>query len=465
MRETSLETSQSLTSEQKCAALEAVLHSQTFARSDQLKSFLKYVCEMEMAGRGHELSEYLIGIEALGRPASYSPGDDSAVRTRAFALRKKLQEFYEHEQPDAALRIELLKGSYCPHFVESQPHQKANGNGMSAEQLAPQFIPSPTAHEELVPAEVTGRRELQRSWLLPFSAGVILTALLAGMLYWWLGAKPASNAVSHNPTPILVEAWGPLLAPGADVLLCVANPTSFSVHPSALSPATTTTPFNYPGALPMPQQLYELYNTRSPTPANPTLTITRNGTYWGDVLGALTAFRILNAAGVSPQIFPEITITMPMLRRRNVILFGAPDYSSTVARFQENCPLRVNYLDAIVGPAAGQAPAARYALKLGQQQRLTQVFGLITVLPGESSANQQTRILIFSGVNSAGAQAAAEFFSSPAHLLELKKELKKAGHDTFPPAYQVVVRAETDDSIMLNFRYETYRVIPPSASH
>ena len=57
MRETSLQPSQSLTSEQKCAALEAVLHSQTFARADQLKSFLKYVCEMEMAGRGHELTE------------------------------------------------------------------------------------------------------------------------------------------------------------------------------------------------------------------------------------------------------------------------------------------------------------------------------------------------------------------------------------------------------------------------
>src|SRR5215813_1214640 len=126
MGETSLETTQSPTSEQKRAALEAVLHSQTFARADQLKCFLKYVCEMEMAGHGHELTEYLIGTEALGRPASYSPGDDSAVRTRAFALRKKLQEFYEHEQPDAALRIELLKGSYCPHFVESQSHQKTN---------------------------------------------------------------------------------------------------------------------------------------------------------------------------------------------------------------------------------------------------------------------------------------------------------------------------------------------------
>jgi hypothetical protein len=443
MREMSLETSRSPTNEQKHAALEAVLHSQTFARADQLKCFLKYVCEMEMAGHGHELTEYLIGTEALGRPASYSPGDDSAVRTRAFALRKKLQELYEHEQPDAALRIELLKGSYCPHFVENQP-------------LAPQLLSSPAAQEE----EWKGWK---RSQLLAFSAGVVVTALLAGMLYWGMRAKAVSNNVSHSPAPIMTEAWGPLLASNADVLLCVANPPAFSVLPGPFSSPPPEAPLT--GERPLPRQLYDLYATRYPATANLSLTVTTNATYWGDVLGALTASKTLNAAGVSPQMFPEMVTTMPTLRRRNVILLGAPAYSPAVARLLEKSPLQVNYLDAIVGPATEQSPAARYALKRDQRQRLTQVFGLITVLPGESSANQQTRILIFSGVNSAGAQAAAEFFSSPEHLLELKKELNKAGHDTFPPAYQVVVRADTDDSILLKFYYETFRIIPPSASH
>ena len=465
MSGTALGTDQSLTSEQKRAALEAVLHSQTFARTDQLKCFLKYVCEMEMAGRGHQLTEYLIGTEALGRPASYSPGDDSAVRTRAFALRKKLQEFYEHEQPAAALRIELLKGSYCPHFVENQADQKANGDGTPVELLAPQPVASPTAHEELLPTETVGQRGWQRSWWLAFGVGVVVTALIAGMLYWGTRARSAPNDISHSPVPIMTEAWGPLLAPNADVLLCVANPPSFSVRRGSSSPAPFPTPLTDPDERPMPPQLYELYARRYPAITNLNLAITTNATYWGDVLGALTAFKTMNAAGVSPQMFPEMVTAMPTLRHRNVILLGAPGYSPAVARFLEKCPLHVNYLDAIVGPATEQSPAARYALKRDQQQHLTQVFGLITVLPGESSANQQTRILIFSGVNSAGAQAAAEFFSSPEHLLELKNELKKAGHDTFPPAYQVVVSAETDDSILLSFRYETYRIIPPSASH
>lgn len=468
MSDMSLQTCEALTPEQKAAALEVVLHSQTFARADQLKSFLKYVCEMEMAGRGHEVTEYLVGIEALGRPASFSPGDDSAVRTRAFALRKKLQEFYEQEQPNAAVRIELLKGSYRPHFVGSPPHQKVNGNQTANKQPTAQLILSPDTRGEVSQPEIIDGQQWKRSWLLPFSAGVLLTVLLAGGLYWWLKPKPFSNAGSYPLAPILAEAWGPLLAPKADVLLCVANPTDFSVHPGHISTATPTDPFNYPGALPIApplyQQLYQQYNTRYSIPANLVLTITRNATYWGDVLGALTAFKILHAAGVSPQIFPEIVLTMPMLRQRNVIIFGSPDYSPAVARYQEKCPLRVNFLDAIVGPATNQAPPVRYALSLGQQQRLKQVFGLITVLPGEGSANQQPRILIFSGVNSAGTQAATEFFSSPKYLLDLKNELKKAGHDTFPPAYQVVVRAETDDSILLNFRYETYRIIPTVAT-
>jgi hypothetical protein len=470
MHETAFEPSPPGNKEQKRAALEAVLHSHTFARADQLKSFLKYVCEMELAGRGHELTEYLIGIEALGRPANYSPGDDSAVRNRAFALRKKLQEFYEHEQPDTDLRIELTKGSYCPHFVEASPHQKANENGKLTTSASTQLMPLPTTHVELLPA-APHQTYWKKSWLFAFGAGVVLTALIAGVIYFLAAAKHSSNTALPNFAPILAEAWGPLLTHNAEVLMCVANPPSFSVHSSArqmASPAITSpTPFNDPGARPMPLPLYDLYKTRYTTSADDSfsLTITTNATYWGDSLGAMTALKVLHAAGVSPQMFPEKVVTIPTLRRRNVILFGAPEYSPAVAHFLEKCPLRINYLDAIFSPETGQTPTARYSIKRDQQNRLALVFGLITVLPSESAVNQQNRTLIFSGVNSAGTQAAAEFFTSPEHLLELKKQLKKDGHETFPPAYQIVVRAETDDSILLNFRYETYRIIPNPTSH
>ena len=91
---------------------------------------------------------------------------------------------------------------------------------------------------------------------------------------------------------------------------------------------------------------------------------------------------------------------------------------------------------------------------------MTHVYGLITVLPNESSVEHPRRTVIFSGVNSAGAQAAAEFFSSPENLTELRRRLNGEGHNHFPTAYQVVVGAETDDNILLNFKYETHRLLP-----
>jgi hypothetical protein len=92
-----------------------------------------------------------------------------------------------------------------------------------------------------------------------------------------------------------------------------------------------------------------------------------------------------------------------------------------------------------------------------------QTYGLITVLPSNSTTNHQHRTIIFSGINSAGTQAAAEFFTSPDNLLLLKRQLEKDGHRTFPPAYQVVVSSEIVDNILVNFKYETYRVIPALA--
>jgi hypothetical protein len=101
----------------KRAALEEVLHSVTFLRASQVRNFLRYICEMEFAGRASTLHEYLIGVEALGRPTAYSTDDDSSVRRRAYALRQKLEEVYAKELTDAPVRIAVPKGSYVPRFI------------------------------------------------------------------------------------------------------------------------------------------------------------------------------------------------------------------------------------------------------------------------------------------------------------------------------------------------------------
>lgn len=438
------------TIEQKQAALEAVLHSQTFARADQLKSFLKFVCEMELAGRGPELTEYLIGVEALGRPPSYSPGDDSAVRNRAFALRKKLQEYYEHEQPGFPLRIELTKGSYCPHFVASPSLSTALeiSDGALAPLTGKEIVPE-------LPAVAVPRQRRYPAFL----AGVVVTAICASLMYFVTRPQPTVGRAALSLAPIVAEAWGPLLAPNADVLLCVANPPSLSIH-------TQLEPFsNDPNVYRATPEL-EHWVKKKFRPdqlwlagSGVLFSTTTNGTYWGDSLGAMATLKTLTSAGLSAHILPEIVTTVPTLRRRNVLLFGAPEYSPAIAHFLEKCPLTVSYLSAVMSRKSATGETLHYAIKRDAQFRATEVYGLITVLPSESSTSEQQRTVIFSGVNSAGAQAAAEFFASPDHLLELQKRFKQEGYNQFPPAYQVVVKAEPDNNLLLSFKYETHRLI------
>jgi hypothetical protein len=107
--------------EEKRSALEEVLQSTTFLRADQLRKFLRYICEMEISGRAGELCESLIGVEALGQPANYSTTENGFVRRRALDLREKLRETYATELASAKVRIELPKGRYVPRFELVEP--------------------------------------------------------------------------------------------------------------------------------------------------------------------------------------------------------------------------------------------------------------------------------------------------------------------------------------------------------
>src|SRR5215831_15766274 len=106
----------SVPDDEKRLALARVLDSRTFSRSDQLRAFLRYVCEAELEGRANQLNEYALGVSVLGRREGYSPAEDSSVRSRAYELRNKLKSYYQEEAPDDPIQIEIEKGAYVPRF-------------------------------------------------------------------------------------------------------------------------------------------------------------------------------------------------------------------------------------------------------------------------------------------------------------------------------------------------------------
>ncbi len=425
--------------------LEAVLESNTFARADQLRRFLRYICEKEIAHQAQEISEYSIATEALGRSSQYLPGGDSSVRSRAHALRQKLQEYYEAENKIALIRIELRKGSYVPLFVDwSETLRRAEATQIH-EAGAPVSVPAQ-------PAARPSRQLIAGAFL----AGVLLTALVTWTwfsLQTWTPTLPA----------ILREAWGPALDRHAEVLVCIASPPALLLKSFRGGKLPDT-----PRLIPTPKEISDWYAGLHEMDGGGDLYMqtTMNTMLSGDALAAARAVRFLSGFGVSAQVLPEWGMRPLVLRGRNVLLIGSPNYSPYAGRILRSTPFTVRYDPAsreeVISDRASSSPAV-YRPKRDDFGELTQVYGLLTVLPSQSPGERREQTVIFSGITSAGPQAAMEFFSSPVSLQDLKQRLAREGYSRLPAAYQVVLRCGVDRALALTWNYETHRVIaqPP----
>jgi TolB-like protein/Tfp pilus assembly protein PilF len=155
--------------------LERALTSSSFARSERLSRFLRFVVERHLAGHDSDLKESVIGMEVFGNP-DYDPKQDSTVRTEAGRLRARLAEYYLGEGSGDPVIIELPKGGYVPLIRRL----------------------------EKAPAETKARP--RRLWLLASLVGCALA--LAAMGWWWwaqhktapitIAVVPLEN-LSHDP--------------------------------------------------------------------------------------------------------------------------------------------------------------------------------------------------------------------------------------------------------------------------
>jgi hypothetical protein len=107
-------------------ALERVLASGEFARSERVSRLLRFLVERHLAGRESELKETLIAVELFGRKPDYDPKLDSTVRTEAVRLRARLVKYYTGEGSTDPVVIELPKGGYTLRFRLREEHAPAD---------------------------------------------------------------------------------------------------------------------------------------------------------------------------------------------------------------------------------------------------------------------------------------------------------------------------------------------------
>src|SRR5262249_58598330 len=136
------------------AQVERILASAAFADAERASSFLRFVVERKLEGRGGEIKEFVIAVEVLGRTASFDSKIDPIVRVEAGRLRDRLRAYYEQEGESDLVLISLPKGGDVPGFSGRRPADRSIPPGMPLpipppENTSLQSLPNPSDRRPL----------------------------------------------------------------------------------------------------------------------------------------------------------------------------------------------------------------------------------------------------------------------------------------------------------------------------
>ncbi len=181
--------------------LNRLLENTHFSHSKRFPSFLRFIVQEEMEGRGDQLKERTLGVEVFGRDATYDTNADPIVRVTAAEIRKRIAQYYQEAREDE-LRISLPAGSYVPHF--EWPSVQGQGKLPTASQTVSVATPSTKGDfgESNPSARATRRR---RDGFYVAAA----TAILALVIYLLV------------PQPTTLDRfWAPMFSSGEPVVVC-----------------------------------------------------------------------------------------------------------------------------------------------------------------------------------------------------------------------------------------------------
>jgi hypothetical protein len=406
------------------AELDAILASPAFRRSDRQSKFLRFVCEITLAGEGAKLNEILIAHQVFGRGVEYSPGEDSVVRRQAHSLRQKLHDYYNREGRNDSVHIELPVGRYVPAFTYVAP--------------VPSREPAPVAE----PGEP--KRRIAK-WVI---AGSICALALVLFGVGWLagrssGSRPAIGAET-------AELWGAWLSDPAGAVICFSNPATAVVKqfPMQLAPDAL------PKRVPMnPQQAEEFREALELPPGgyiylSPTIAQAK----MGEAVGAVPLVNLFARAGVPVSATQSRFISWEDFRNQNLILLGHDEANRWLDPILRNLPLRLAVTDAnrprrIVNTQPRRGESAEYYIRYPvPRDAPSEDYALVSMITG---LDGRRKLLLLNGLNTEGTEIALEYLTNPATIRELLNALHQAatGRHGGEWRFQAVLHAEVRDKV------------------
>ena len=197
--------------------VDRILASDTMHASEVLRRLLRFLADKTFSGEADDLKEYSVGLDALGKPATYDPRQDAGVRIQASRLRQKLDEYYRREGRNDPLVVELRKGRFK---IAWHPN---SGDIVPVAGVQP--LPATAAPRGPVDTTIELRNlKRWRSLAMGFAA---VSMLLAFAAIWTLSRQSrtlAAKPESAASTPDMDALWSPFLSSAHHLIIAFANP-------------------------------------------------------------------------------------------------------------------------------------------------------------------------------------------------------------------------------------------------
>ena len=392
--------------------IERILATAPFQKSGRLRELLPYMAERALHGHGHELTEHNIGIAVFGKPADYSPVEDSSVRVHARQLRLKLHEYFDGEGRGETIIVEIPKGSYNPVF-------------RGAAQSPVESVPASAAPEMI--SLTPGTRNART--ILPWAVAVLL-AIACLTLAIRLISAPSGPAPAPWPLSEVFDGSNPTRIVIADVnygMLRIINQQEGSLEeylrPDMRQRLT-------PAHMDDREARIMAYISNS------------NLTSYADVVVATTLSDMVPHKPGLISVRSARDLRLRDLENGNYVFVGSPSSNPWVFLYQNRLNFRES--EGVVGesmkyfinenPRPGEQKTYQGLEFTGSAG---EDYATISLLPTTSGRGS---VLILQGLQQEGTEAAGLFLADDDSRTALKKALHIQGNPTKPIYCEVLIR-------------------------
>jgi hypothetical protein len=417
------------------AQVERILQSKVFRTSEVLRHLFGYLAEKSLDGTADSLKEYTIGLDALGKPATFDPRQESVVRMHTARLRQKLAEYYRTEGVDDPIVVEMPKGGFRVTF-----------------ELRRQMPISPVQVPIGIPEPARGWR--RREIIL---GGALLISIACAIFFMTrLRSVEQSDGSANmaNWTPALRELWEPLLSSSRRLVVCVATPLFVKLPGFGVVREPSVNDWE---EVPASKRLSSIEGALQAGMSEPSYSYTEAGT----ATGAFLLGQFLAPRKQAVVITRANVLSWPEIAEDNVIFLGPAtgihqtDDLPTGAQLVLD-PTGVRNLSPRPGEAAFmQDHPAEGGAEGGES------YALISRVP---AMNGPGAILMLSGNQISSVMGGVQAFTNPA-LAQMLVSRLKTGSGGIPKYFQVVLSVKAMDDVPVKISYMFHRELPDRVGH